>query len=226
MAKKICIVSGNKRKGNILYGSSLDEAVQKLDIKGDDMKTKVRDIALLLREEINRVERFLLPNNLKIEDIKRGEVTVPELVTTFFQNLISRSDVRRWKSNLKKIRIKSMSEDVVFAATAGLKKPQKHLMLGIALKSLTGSRKVIKIMNRLGHFASSHTIEEVEREATFESTKRNLVTPLGMKRNPRCGTGVAWDNFDRFVETIAGKETLHDTVSITYQTITEEEPTD
>ena len=63
---------------------SLDEAVQKLDIKGDDMKTKVRDIALLLREEINRAERFPLPNNLKIEDIKRGEVTVPELVKTFF----------------------------------------------------------------------------------------------------------------------------------------------
>ena len=68
---------------------SLKEAVQKLDIKGDDMKTKVRDIALLLRDEINRAERFPLPNNLIIEDIKRGEITVPELVTTFFQNLMA-----------------------------------------------------------------------------------------------------------------------------------------
>ena len=89
--EKICIVSGNKRKGNILYGSSLslEEAVQKLDIKGDgDMKTKVKDIALLLREEINRAEIFPLPNNSKIEDIKRGEVTVPESVTIFFENFI------------------------------------------------------------------------------------------------------------------------------------------
>ena len=40
--EKICMVSGNKRKGNMLYGSSLslDETVQKLDIKGDDMKNK------------------------------------------------------------------------------------------------------------------------------------------------------------------------------------------
>ena len=119
-----------------------------------------------------------------------------------------------------------MSEDDVFAATAGLKKPQKHLILGIALKNLTGSRKVIEIMNRLGHFVSYHTVKEIEKEATFESTKRNLVTPLGMKRNPRYETGLAWDNFDRFVETITGKETLHDTVGITYQTITEEEPID
>ena len=47
-----------------------------------------------------------------------------------------------------------------------------------------------------------------------------------MKLNPRRGTGVSWDNFDRFVETITGKETVHDTVGITYQTIREEEPID
>ena len=64
-----------------------------------------------------------------------------------------------------------MSEDVVSAATPGLKKPQKHLVLGIALKSLTGSRKIIEIMNRLGHSASNHTIEEAVTEAKFESAK-------------------------------------------------------
>ena len=102
--EKICIVSGNKRKGNILYGSSLslEEAVQKLDIKGDDKKTKVRDIALLLREEINRAERFPLSNNLKTKDIKRGEVTVPELVTTFFQNLIGVPMLGAGKVTLKR----------------------------------------------------------------------------------------------------------------------------
>ena len=77
-----------------------------------------------------------------------------------------------------------MSEDAVFAATVGLKKPQKHLMLRITLKCLVGSRKVIEIMNRLGHCASYHTMEEVEIEGIFQSTKQNLVTPVGMKLNP------------------------------------------
>ena len=81
-------------------------------------------------------------------------------------------------------------------------------------------------MDRLEHFASYHTIEQVETGATFESTKRNLVTPIGMTLNRRWGTGVAYDNFDRFVETITGKETLQDTVGITLQTITGEEPMD
>ena len=47
-----------------------------------------------------------------------------------------------------------------------------------------------------------------------------------MKFNPCRGTSVAWDNFKRFVETITDKETLHDTVGIICQTITDEEPID
>ena len=47
-----------------------------------------------------------------------------------------------------------------------------------------------------------------------------------MKLNPRCRTGVAWDNLNRFLETATGKETLHDTVGIAYQTITEDESID
>ena len=35
-----------------------------------------------------------------------------------------------------------------------------------------------------------------------------------------------WGNFDRFLETITIRETLHDTVRVTYEPITEEELTD
>ena len=40
---------------------------------------------------------------------------------------------------------------------------------------------------------------------------------IGMKLNPRCGKGVVWDKFDRFLETITGKETLCNTDGITIQ---------
>ena len=154
---------------------------------------------------------------MKIKDVKRGEATVPEIVTTLFQNLIGRPNVRRWE---RKNQINERGSCIWFL------KPQKNFMLGIALKRLTGSRKVSKIMNRLRYCAIFHTIEEVETETTFKSTKPNVVTPIGMKLNPRCGTGVAWDNTERFVETITGKETLHNAAGILYQTITEEEPMD
>ena len=53
----------------------------------------------------------------------------------------------------------------------------------------------------------------MEAEANFESTKNHLFTPFGFKLDPRA-------NFDRFVKTVSGKDTLHDTVGIDYQTVT------
>ena len=97
----------------------------------------------------------------------------------------------------------------MFAATGGLKKPQNHLMLGIAVKSLTGSRKVVEIMDSLVHCISYHIKEEIQTEATFETTKNNLFTPSGMNLftpsgmnlftpsgmnlDLQCGTAVARD---------------------------------
>ena len=167
---KICIISGNTfTKDNMVFTASLsvNEAVKKLDVKGNDLKVKIRDVALILLEEINKSEKKQLPENLKIEDIQKSEVDIPELLKLSFQNIIGGPDSRRWASNLKQIRTKSISEDVAFAATSGLIKPQKHLMLGFALRSLTGSRQIVEIMNRLGHCISYHTIEEIETEATF-----------------------------------------------------------
>ena len=45
------------------------------------------------------------------------------------------------------------------------------------------------------------------------------VTLYGMSLNPSLCSEVAFDNFDRFVETATGKDTLHDTVGIAYQDI-------
>ena len=63
-------------------------------------------------------------------------------------------------------------------------------------------------------------MEELETEMTFGEVNRDETTSVGMNRSPNVATGVAFDNFDRFVETLSGKNTLHDTVGIAYQTCT------
>ena len=40
-----------------------------------------------------------------------------------------------------------------------------------------------------------------------------------MGLNASTVTAVAWDNFDRFVETKSGKDMLHDTVGVAYQVL-------
>ena len=89
----------------------------------------------------------------------------------------------------------------------------------MAVKSLTGSRKLNEVLNRYGHCVSYHTVEELETELTFKACEEDLLAPHGMSLSSNLGTGVAFDNYDRFVETLSGKDTLHDTVGIAYQII-------
>lgn len=56
------------------------------------------------------------------------------------------------------------------------KKPSKHLQLGMAINSFTVSRKVVDILNRLGHSACYITIKELETELKFEATKEKRLT--------------------------------------------------
>lgn len=48
----------------------------------------------------------------------------------------------------------SSVEDDAYKATKGKIKPAKHLLLGIALKSLTGSKKDNELLNHIGHCIS------------------------------------------------------------------------
>ena len=39
--------------------------------------------------------------------------------------------------------------DIIYAVSSGANIPTKHLEVGLAMKSLTGSRKVIEVLNQL-----------------------------------------------------------------------------
>ena len=176
---------------------------------------KAREVAYGLSSEILKAQKTPLPENLTVKDILKGEVQVSDIVNKFFNNLICGPDIQWAKSANKVRRVKSVSEDAIFVVTSGLKKLSKHLQLGMTIKSLTCSRKVVDLLNRLGHCVSYSTIEELT-ELTFEATKEKL-TPNGMSLNPANNIGVAFDNFDIYVETVSGKDTLHDTVGIAYK---------
>ena len=157
-----------------------------------------------------------LPENLKIKDVIEGETEIPKILVKFLHYLIGGPDSRRGNTDMNTKRIGSIASDIVYSTTAGRKKPGKQLKLGLTVKSLTGSKRVIEVLNRLGHCASYTTLEELETELTY-SMEDNDLTPDGIEKDPNLATGVAFDNFDRFVETLSGKDTLHDTVGIVYQ---------
>ena len=90
------------------------------------------------------------------------------------------------------------------------------------MKSLTGSRRVVEILNRFGHCSGYHVAESLKTQFATEIAARNRATPDGMSREPDLCTSLAWDNYDEMTETLSGKGTLHDTVGICYQNISKD----
>ena len=70
---------------------------------------------------------------------------------------------------------------MLYALIDGNVKPSKQLKLGLVMKKLTSSRKVVEILNRYGHPAIYHTIEEIENELTLNFTTQMQLTPYGMQ---------------------------------------------
>lgn len=221
-------------KGNVLFSRYKREIIvypknmqfiNAVKICTSNNRTVERDIgaiAFKLRRDILNVKRNNLPPNPTIKHIIQGECEIPPLVKLFFVNLLS--GPRCGGCHLEKrkeTKIDSLCHDVIYCTTNGRIKPSKQMELGLVMKSLTGSRKVLNILNRLGHTASYSVIEELETELTYSSIETNSFIPDDVVCLPSLGTAVAFDNYDRFVETLSGKNTLHDTVGVLYQNKTE-----
>ena len=73
-----------------------------------------------------------------------------------------------------------------------VEKTGKHLQLGMIMKSLKGSRKVIEILNRLGHCVIYNLVEEIETELTYAVNEKDILTPSGMNMDANACTGLAF----------------------------------
>ena len=62
---------------------SLKEVIRKIDFKDNDLKGKVREMALMLCKEILGQKKILLPKDLKLSGIEKGEAEIPESVYCF-----------------------------------------------------------------------------------------------------------------------------------------------
>ena len=62
------------------------------------------------------------------------------------------------------VRILCIAQDMLFVASNGGKRTSKHALLPMTIESLTGSAKLITILNRLGHGMSYAKVEEEKLE--------------------------------------------------------------
>ena len=205
--EKIQIQKLKTRRGNLVHSNNttVKEALR----KESQQKAKLNSV----RDE----KHNLLSTDITLDKIMSGEIEIPEEVLQFFKYLRVGADNGKSNSSNKLRTIKSISEDVLYSVTSGRKEPSKDLKLGLVIKNLTGNKKSDRNAQPLWTLSKLYHLEDFKTELAFTSYSESFLTPLEMKRSPSLCTGLAFDNFDPFVETSTGKDTLHDTVCIAYQ---------
>ncbi|GFW41132.1 hypothetical protein TNCV_841731 [Trichonephila clavipes] len=168
------------------------------------------------------MDKTTLPAVMKMEDLINGECTIPEKLDRFFKTLIRGKDIRH-RDGVNCHRLSnSLASDAFYCVSNGTVKPSKHITLGMTVKSLISRRKMINILNRLGHSCNYNTLEELETEATISSVNRSQICPPDIIQSPSLSTSVAFNNFDRYIDTGTEKDALHDTVGIIYQNLSDD----
>ena len=208
----------SNKQGIIIYNNTLSEDTANRRAMFDH--TLIVEAAFYLRGLIkNVVKRHEdLPENLNSDMLSNGQGDPPEELLTFFKVLYTGSLKAATNDKVSRL-IESVCADVMFASSRWRFKPGKHLNMGLGIKSMTGSRKVLEILNRFGLSISYHIVEEIETSLANDISTKQFSTPDGLLRQSGLATALAWDNYDVNTETLSGGGTVHDTVGIRYQNI-------
>ena len=176
------------------------------------MGSFVKEAAFYLRARLLEMQKEVKISNgpMTKEDIIRGQGDSPKELLEFFTILCSGKTAATESQRTNRL-VKSVCDDIAYATSQSHVKLSKHLCLGLSIKSLTGSHKVLEVLNRLGHCISYHTVETIETDLATNISQRNYATPEGIVQKPGLCTGLAWDNYDENTETLSGAGTLHDT---------------
>lgn len=185
-------------KDNITYVKPYHSTVE-IDLTELEEEAKIQQVGIIIRHCIDMIEAKKFGDEITVQDLIKGECEIPlkldQLIRSIATNPLSRRDV----STKKQRQIKSVASDIIYITTNGKLKTSKHVTYGLALKSLSNSKKIITITNEYGHCCSYTTLQELETEATFSLSSSSEICPKNIIRQPNLGTGVAFDNFDRYV---------------------------
>ena len=84
------------------------------------------------------------------EELRSERFEPPAKLLSIIETLFTTTTGRASRSKKTTRLAKSISQDIVFIYYQGKVLQPKHLLLGLGLHNLTGSRKIIDIVNKLG----------------------------------------------------------------------------
>ena len=183
-----------------------------------DEKTVIEAAMVIRRAVIDgHKESEGLPWPPTNKDLQNGSVNMPVLLINFLETLYSKDG--KVKSERCRRRVNSTAQDICYNVTHGKWTMPKHILTGMCVRHLTGSKQMINILNRQGHSVSHSYLLELETAVcdSIQITSENL-PPSIMRKNNRI-IHFCWDNFDLNEETASGAGTTHSTHGIVIQEI-------
>ena len=174
------------------------------------MAQGVRDNVQISQTISNEHAESLVPDNLYMFLRWLLEDDIGDNPISDQKETSSRSDTHRL--------ILSIAQDIIFACNRSVLTP-KHIGLGITAKHLTGSKEIIKLLNRLGHSISYDEVVKLEKSFVEQTLSDQGDNNLAIPTNISPGTFVqaAADNLDFNEQTLEGKNTTHVTTLVLYQ---------
>lgn len=187
----------------------LNENLKKLKNKAD--------IGSLLLEAAQNLRQAIKEQNVKApwpllpDDLHSSSLYLPAKLKLFLQHLIGGSQDQNSLSLRVQRLVDSVGQDLVYGVTCAKVTLPKHILLPYAVKMLTGSLELIKIINHLGHGISYSRVKEVDTALCLHKlavqSENSIALPEHIK--PYIHTTLAWDNIDRLEETLSGGGTFH-----------------
>lgn len=119
-----------------------------------------------------------LPWPPTVESLKERDEQIPYLLKLFFSTMMeSRSD--KSSSNIVKRLTNSFCSDILFSISRGKFLTSKHASVGLGLHSMTGMKKPVQLLHRLGHSASYEQLLRIETAQAelvqrFQDSSRQL----------------------------------------------------
>ena len=197
-----------RKKRNMWY----DEAHCLAKINTERGDRMIWRCASKLRNDIFVVQDKKICDPVTIYKIKEGEAIPLYSLKSFFKMLCKGKFSATVELSLKKSQLNySSAVGSVFCYSASKLFSAKQVSLGLALKSMPGSEKVLTLMNYYCHCASSKTMQKVDIALELTLRNWNSFITNGIKTMSNLATGTAWDNFDIALETLSGRDTIHHT---------------
>lgn len=122
------------------------------------MEEQIKETGKYLRTTI--LEMPKMAEISKVDDLYEYHLEPPDRLLLLLRQIIcGKSDIQ---SEAQERRIMSVAEDVISCTSKGSVKPQKHILMGLGIKSMTGSKKIVKALNRFGHSIDYCTIKNMK----------------------------------------------------------------